>query len=114
MGDNEGALDAFRHALKMSSGAASLRFIALLSHRLGRLDDAIAAYERLLARAQPTSKEPVYALQGLAFALRDAGRPIAADQVMRQLIERYRREPVFISSGLVARNNSDDFHEWSP
>jgi tetratricopeptide (TPR) repeat protein len=113
-GDNEGALAAFRHGFKMLAGAPSLRFIALLCHRLGRVDEAIAAYERLLASAQPTSKEPLFALQGLAFALRDAGRPIAADQAMRQLIDRHRREPVSVSSGLVTRNNSDDFHEWSP
>jgi tetratricopeptide (TPR) repeat protein len=114
MGDNEGALAAFRHAFHTLSGAASLRYIALLSHRLGRVEEAIGAYERLLASAQPTSREPPFALQGLAFALRDAGHPIAADQAMRQLIDRHRHEPVSISSSLVARNNSDDFHEWSP
>ncbi len=114
MGDNEGALAAFRHAFSMNGSAGALRFVGLLSHRLARLDEAIAAYERLLANAQPTSKELPYALQGLAFALRDAGRPIAADQAMRQLIDRFRREPVSTSSSVVTRNNSDDFHEWSP
>jgi Tfp pilus assembly protein PilF len=114
VGDNEGALAAFRHAFAMNAGAGALRFVGLLSHRLGRVEEAIAAYERLLANAQPTSKELPFALQGLAFALRDAGRPIAADQTMRQLIERFRREPVSTSSGIVTRNNSDDFHEWSP
>jgi tetratricopeptide (TPR) repeat protein len=113
MGDNEGALAAFRHAFQTLSGASSLRFIGLLSHRLGRVDEAIAAYERLLVSAQPTSTELLFAQQGLAFALRDAGRPIAADQAMRQLIDRYRLQPISSSSGLVARNNSDDFHEWS-
>ena len=114
MGDNEGALAAYRHAFAVLSDAGSLRFIGLLSHRLGRLDEAIAAYERLLASVQPTSAERPLALQGLAFALRDAGRPIAADRAMGQLIERYRRAPVAVSSSLVTRNNSDDFHEWSP
>jgi tetratricopeptide (TPR) repeat protein len=113
-GDNEGAMAAFQHAFKTLTGASSLRYTALLSHRLGRVDEAIAIYERLLASAQPTSKELPFALQGLALALRDAGRPIAADQAMRQLIDRFRREPVSTSSGLVTRNNSDDFHEWSP
>lgn len=114
MGDNEAALAAFRHAFATLSGAMSLRFIALLSHRLGRVDEAIQTYERLLANGQPTSHEVPVALQGLTAALRDAGRPIAADHHMRHLIERYRREPVATASGLVARNNSDDFHEWSP
>lgn len=114
MGDNEGALAAFQHAFKVASGAGSLRYVALLSHRLGRLDEAIQAYERLLANCQPTSAEIPVTLQGLAAALRDAGRPIAADHHLRQLIERFRREPLSVASNLVARNNSDDFHEWSP
>lgn len=112
-GDYAESLEAFRHAFKMISGASALRCMALLSHRLGRLDEAIATYERLLATCQPTSQEIPYALQGLAAALRDAGRPIAADHATRSLIERYRREPLAVSSGLVARNNSEDFHEWS-
>ena len=114
MGDYEGALAAFQHAFKTTSSANALRFIALLCHRLGRLDESIAAYGRLLANGQPTSLEVPVALQGLAAALRDAGRPIDADHHMRQLVERFIREPVATSSGLVARNNSDDFHEWSP
>ncbi|WP_394762280.1 CDC27 family protein [Phenylobacterium sp.] len=113
MGDYEGALAAFRHAFKTLSGTSSLRFVALLCHRLGRIDEAIATYERLLANCQPTSPEVPVALQGLAAALRDAGRPIDADHHIRQLQERFRREPVGISSGLVTRNSSDDFHEWS-
>ncbi|THD70137.1 hypothetical protein [Phenylobacterium sp.] len=114
MGENEGALAAFEHAFKTTSAATSLRYIALLSHRLGRLDASIRTYETLLANAQPTSAEIPVALQGLAAVLRDAGRPIAADRYLNLLIDRFRREPVSIASGLVSRNNSDDFHEWSP
>lgn len=114
MGDYEGALDAFRHAFKMLAGAGSMRFIALLSHRLGRVDEAVATYERLLATCQPTSTEIPIALQGMAAALRDAGRPIEADHYLRRLNELFRREPGKTASGLVARNNSEDFHEWSP
>jgi tetratricopeptide (TPR) repeat protein len=112
-GDYPEALAAFRHAFQVLSGAGPLRYIALLSHRLGRLDEAIATYERLLATCQPTSPEIPYALQGLAAALRDAGRPIAADHATRTLVERFDREPVAVSSGLIARNNAEDFHEWS-
>lgn len=112
-GDYPAALAAFQHAFQVLSGASSLRNIALLLHRLGRVDEAIAAYERLLSSCQPTSPEIPYALQGLAAALRDAGRPLAADHATRTLIERFRREPVGISSALVARNNAEDFHEWS-
>jgi tetratricopeptide (TPR) repeat protein len=113
MGDNEAALAAFRHAFATTSKATALRFMGLVSHRLGRLDEAIQAYERLLSNVQPASAVIPLALQGLTAALRDAGRPIEADHHVRQLIERYRREPVPIASGLVTRNNSDDFHEWS-
>jgi tetratricopeptide (TPR) repeat protein len=114
LGDNLTALASFEHAFKMTAGATALRFIALLSHRLGRLDASIAAYERLLANAQQTSAEIVPALQGLAAVLRDAGRPIEADHYERTLIERCRREPIPVASSLITRNNSDDFHEWSP
>jgi tetratricopeptide (TPR) repeat protein len=114
MGDNQGALAAFQSAFEASAGAGSLRYIALLSHRLGRVEEAIKAYERLLSNCQPTSSEIPVALQGLAAALRDAGRPIVADDYLRQLIDRCRREPLSLTSGLVSRNNSDDFHEWSP
>jgi tetratricopeptide (TPR) repeat protein len=113
MGDYEGALTAFGHAFSVLSGAGALRYIGLLSHRLGRLDDAVKAYSRLLGAARPASQEIPATLQGLAAALRDAGRPIAADHIIRQLTERFRREPLSVASGLVARNNSDDFHEWS-
>ncbi|HZZ70089.1 MAG TPA: tetratricopeptide repeat protein [Phenylobacterium sp.] len=113
-GDNEAALAAFRQAFKASSGAGALRFVALLCHRLGRIEEAIKAYELLLGSCQPTSSEIPFALQGLALALRDAGQPIAADHRMRQLIERFRRERILVASSLVNRNNSDDFHEWSP
>jgi len=112
-GDYEAALAAYRHAFATSSAASALRYVGLLCHRLGRVEEAIQAYERLLATCQPASPEIPPTLQGLALALRDAGRPIAADRQMGQLIERFRREPVGVASLLVARNNSDDFHEWS-
>ena len=112
-GDYPGALTAFRHAFQVTSGASPLRYIGLLSHRLGRTDEAIAAYERLLATCQPTSPEINYTLQGLAAALRDAGRPLEADHATRTLVDRFRREPMAVSSGLVARNNAEDFYEWS-
>jgi tetratricopeptide (TPR) repeat protein len=113
MGDYPAALESFGHAFKTLQGASALRYIALISHRMGKLDEAIAAYERLLGSAQPTSPEIPYALQGLAAALRDAGRPIAADHSTRRLIQRFLREPVGLASGLVWRNNAEDFHEWS-
>ncbi len=112
-GDYPAALAAYHHAFQVLSSAGALRVTGLLSHRLGRLEDALSAYERLLASCQPTSPEIPFALQGYAAALRDAGRVMAADHATRSLIERFRREPLSVASGLVTRNNSEDFHEWS-
>ena len=113
LGDYEGALEAFRRNVATTASATALRFVGLISHRLGRIEDAVQAYERLLATCQPSSPEIIQTLRGLAAALRDAGRPIAADHHTRHLIERFHREPVTIASGLVSRGNSEDFHEWS-
>ena len=74
-GDYEGALAAFERSFKGAASAGSLRFIALLRHRLGRVGEAIQVYERLLRTCQATSQEIPFALQGLAAALRAAGRP---------------------------------------
>ena len=112
-GDYSAALAGFRHAFKAHPGANALRYIALLSHRLGRVDEAIAHYERLLSSCQPTSPEIAPGLQGFAAALRDAGRVDEADNALRKLGERFRDVPVTVSSTLVSRNNSEDFFEWS-
>jgi len=112
-GDYPAALAAYQHAFQVVSSTGALRSVALLSHRLGRLDASLAAYDRLLASCQPTSPEIPMALQGHAAALRDAGQVLAADHATRGLIERFRREPISVASGLIARNNSEDFHEWS-
>jgi len=112
-GDYPAALEAYRHALQVLGSAGALRAMSLLAHRLGRLDEALAGYERLLSSVQPTSQEILFGLQGYAAALRDAGRVIAADHATRSLIESARREPIKSSSSLVTRNNNEDFHEWS-
>ena len=111
--DAAGAMAAFRHALATVASAGALRAIGMLEHRGGRIGEAITAYERLLRAANATSLEIPLALQGLAAALRDAGRILAADRYTQQLIDRFRREPKAVSSLLVMRNSADDFHEWS-
>ncbi len=112
-GDYDGALETYQAAFRQARSASSMRVIALLMHRLGRIPEAVQTYERLLATCQPTSQEIPLALQGLSAGLRDLGQPLAADRVMVQLIARFLREPAGISSSLVARNNSEDFYEWS-
>lgn len=107
------ALAAYEHAFNALSGANALRYRALLSHRLGRIDAAIRLYRQLLETCQPTSPEITPSLQGLAAALRDAGRVDESEEVLRRLDQQYREKPLWIASTLVARNNSDDFFEWS-
>lgn len=112
-GDYDAALATYQDAFRRHQSAGALRFIGLLLHRSGQTKDAVRTYERLLATCIPTSPEIPLALQGLSAALRDLGMPLAADRATSQLIERCRRDPIPVSSGLVSRNNSEDFHEWS-
>ena len=63
-GDYAESLEAFRHAFKMISGASALRCMALLSHRLGRLDEAIAQYSAAI-KVQPRAAPALYG-RGLA------------------------------------------------
>ena len=44
-GDYAGALEAFRSAFAANAGAGSMRGMALMLHRLGRIDEAVATYE---------------------------------------------------------------------
>src|SRR5262249_15876534 len=104
-GDYPAALAACQHALLRLQNTGVLRVVALLPPRMGKLDEALSIYERLLAGCQPTSPEIPFALQGQAAALRDAGRVMAADHATRTLIDRFRREPLTVASGLVTRNN---------
>jgi tetratricopeptide (TPR) repeat protein len=112
LGDNEGALKAYRDAFASATTAHSLAMCALILHRLNRLDEAIDSYDKLLTTCQPTSTVVPSALQGMAAALRDANRPIAAERYVHELLQRFRRDPTTIATQLADRNNSLDFHEW--
>ncbi len=112
LGDNEGALRAYRDAFAHATTAHALAMCALILHRLNRLHEAIDAYDKLLTTCQPTSRVVPSALQGMAAALRDANRPIAAERYTHELIQRFRRDPATIALQLADRSNSLDFHEW--
>ena len=112
-GDLQAALAAYERTFAATSSARSLRLIALLQHRLGRVEHSIANYQRLLRAAQATSPEIPLALQGLTAALRDSGKPLLAEHHVQQLNDLFLRQPVTTASNLVDRNNSEDFHEWS-
>jgi tetratricopeptide (TPR) repeat protein len=112
LGDNDGALLAYRDAFAKASTAHALAMCALILHRLNRFDQAIDAYDKLLMSCQPTSLVVPSALQGMAAALRDANRPITAERYTHELIQRFRRDPATIALQLADRSNSLDFHEW--
>jgi tetratricopeptide (TPR) repeat protein len=111
-GDYEGALAAYRDAFTKAATAFSLGMSALTLHRLGRLGEAIAAYDKLLTSAPPASRVVPAGLQGMVMALRDAGKPVAAERYAHELIQRFRRAPVQVATPLIDRNNALDFHEW--
>lgn len=111
-GDYPGALAAYRDAFAKAGTAYALGMSALALHRLGRLDEAIATYDKLLTSAPPTSIAMPAALQGMVLALRDAGKPLVAERYAHELVQRFRREPVPVAAALIDRNNALDFHEW--
>ncbi|WP_304177843.1 hypothetical protein [Phenylobacterium aquaticum] len=113
LGQDQAALAAYGQAAAITSNAHHLRMVGLLQHRLGQLNDAITTYERLLSGVKPTSPEINPSLQDLARTLRDADRPLAADQHMRHLISRFQAAPETVASGLVMFNTGTDRHEWS-
>ncbi len=111
-GDNEGALAAYREAFAKLRTVYALNMSALVLHRLGRLDEAIATYEKVLASAPAESAIVPATLQGLVAALRDAGRIEAAERHAQALIARFRAGPVAVAAPLIDRNNALDYHEW--
>lgn len=111
-GDYPGALAAYREAFQKLGTVYALGMSALVLHRLGRLDEAIAAYDKFLKIAPPASQTVPAALQGIVAALRDAGKADAAERYAQQLLERFHRNPVALALPLVDRNSALDFHEW--
>jgi len=111
-GDYEGALAAYRRAWSVTRSGFSATTIALLLHRLGRLEDAAKAYDRILATTAPGSLDVLPALRGMMSLLRDMGQPLAADRYAHMLNVCYRLNPVLVASGLVDRDQTTTFHEW--
>lgn len=112
-GDLEGALQLYCRAFSAAPNSHSATMAALMLHRLGRLDEAIKAYAALLASAKSDDAERPHALRGLAFVLRDAGRPVSADRAMHELLAGYVCNPLRVATAIVERGNSVDFHEWT-
>lgn len=113
-GDYQGALAIYNEAFQKLGTVYALGMSALLLHRLGRLDESIPAYDKVLTAAPPESPSVPAALQGMVAVLRDAGKALAAERYAEQLLERFRRDPVRFALPLIDRNNALDYHEWWP
>lgn len=113
LGRSTEALEIYDRLLADGGYTQDLTMAALLRHRLGRMDEAVATYRQLLEACEPADVEILHGLQGLIFALRDAGRVREADGYAKQLVARYRADPAGVATTLADRNNTVDFHEWS-
>jgi tetratricopeptide (TPR) repeat protein len=113
LGDYEAALTIFRDANSAQANEHSQGMMALLLHRLGRLGEAVKTYADLLVRLKRDHLEAPHALRGLAMALRDAGRPLAADRVLSELVSLYRLDPLRLASLIAERDNSIDHPGWT-
>lgn len=112
MGDYVGALAAYEDAYAATRSGISGITIALLLHRLGRLDDAGRAYDQVLATTAPGSLEILPAWRGAMSLLRDQGLPLAADRFAHMLNLTYRLNPPLVSSFLANRDQTTTYHEW--
>jgi hypothetical protein len=113
MGDYEAALTIFRDANAQQANEHSQAMMGLLLHRLGRLGEAIKVYSDLFAKLKRDHLEVPHALRGLAMALRDAGRPLASDRILSELINLYRLDPLRIAGLIAERDNSIDHPGWT-
>ncbi len=105
------ALAAFRETAKTGSTDALIRQ-GLLAHRLQLRDEAASAYETVLIRGALDGVNQWPAMRGMMDLLRDQGRPLAADGYARELVQRFRRQSLMVSSGLLRRDQAAAFHEW--
>lgn len=112
LGDTEAAMDAYVHAFKVSRSTDAAAMAAIMTHRLGRLEDARRSYDFLLDRAPLDNLNLITALRGLMNLMRDAGRPLAGDRYAQELLHRHRRKTGEVSSFLIQRDNATGFHEW--
>jgi hypothetical protein len=113
MGDYEAALAIFRDAMSLTPTEHSATMIALMLHRLGRIDESMKAYAESVAELKRDHAEAPHMLRGMAMLLRDAGAPFAAERFLHEAILLYVQNPVQVASAVVERDNSIDFHEWT-
>lgn len=113
LGDYEGAYKIFSEATSIAPTEHSQTMAALMLHRLGRIQEAIQAYSKLLGPLKRDHLEAPHALRGAVMLLRDIGAPLAADRHLQELIAIYRLDPQRVASLLVERDNSIDHFGWT-
>ncbi len=114
MGDYETALTIFRDAMSLTPAEHSASMAALMLHRLGRIAESAKTYGELLAKLKRDHAEAPHALRGFAMLLRDAGAPLAAERYLHEAIQLYLQNPAAVASAFAERDNSIDYHEWTP
>jgi hypothetical protein len=76
------------------------------------------AVERLRGRSEARGgaffPEHWLKAMGAAMLLRDAGAPLMAERYLHELRVLYGLNPLRVAGALVERDNSIDFHEWTP
>jgi Tfp pilus assembly protein PilF len=111
-GDWAGALDVVGETAKATGSTDAIVQQGLMLHRMGRRDEAAAAYDTILTRGSLDGVNQWPAMRGMMNVLRDQGRPLAADHYAHELIQRHRRQSLLVPSSLLKRDQSVSFHEW--
>lgn len=108
LGDDEAALEAYRGAAAQGVGDSYAE--ARLLHRLGRLDEAAAAYREAAGGCGDEAAPPLF---GLMSALRDAGQVEASNAAAAALTAAFMKRPAATSTRLVERHHAFAFPGWA-
>lgn len=112
LGDAAGALEAYRRTFEVTRTVRAAARVSLLSHRLGRLDEARDWGELVLSRGAPDSIEAAWTLRNMVRLRRDRGEPLIADRHADAYLRRFERDPFLVASGTLDLDQSTGFHEW--
>jgi tetratricopeptide (TPR) repeat protein len=112
-GQYEAALAGFEQIQEKGKEDHALALAGLLLHRLGRPAEAVERYQKVVDTGPPNSKDAMFALQGMMFALRDLGRWRESDAAAARLLEHAQQRPDEVPGDLHAFNSSYDHFEWS-
>ncbi len=112
LGDDAGALAAYRRAYEVTRSGMAGSMAARLLHRLGRLEAAARACEGLIAATAPGDFEALHAQAAAMRIARDQGRPLAADRHAQAVLNALRLNPALVGAALADRDQTAAFPEW--